>query len=86
MDDPILTQFLVENGWMTEEQVAAFEGCDIQTIKSRRSRGGMPNHRKVGKTILYLRSEYAKLIETDRLRERNPPASAASQDILDGAA
>lgn len=83
MDEPILTQFLIENGWITEEQVAVFEGVKTDTIMQRRSRGGMPNHRKVGKTILYLRSEYAELIEQDRHRVKNSPAS---QDLLNGAA
>ncbi len=87
MDDPIIQKLLADNGWITEAQIAAFEGVEPDTIMQRRSRGKMPNHFKVGKTIVYKMAEYVEMVETDRLRVKNPPASAqASQDLLDGAA
>ena len=81
MDDPILQTLLAENGWMTEEQVAELEQVEVVTIRSRRSRGGMPPYFKIGHRTLYNRSDIADRIRANRKvsKSANTPASLSDE-------
>lgn len=89
MDDPILQKFLVDFGYVTETQIANFEGVQASTIAQRRVRGKMPPHRKVSNTILYRTDEYAETVEAP-VKEGGSghpvPRPSASSDLLGGAA
>ncbi len=84
MDDPILTQFLADHGLMTEEQVAALEGCELITIETRRSRGDMPPFYRQGNRTFYETSDIADMIRSKR-KVKTRASVSASQDLLDGA-
>ncbi|WP_170438808.1 helix-turn-helix transcriptional regulator [Ruegeria arenilitoris] len=85
MDDPILQKFLADHGLITEEQVAALEGCELVTIETRRSRGEMPPFYRQGNRTFYEASDIADLIRSKR-KDKNRKRAAGSQDLLNGAA
>ncbi len=60
-------QMLIDNGLITEIEVAELKGEEVTTIQAHRARGKMPPHFKWGSLICYSADDIAAMIKAEKV-------------------
>jgi hypothetical protein len=55
---------------ITEEELAAFRGCKVHTLRNERGAGGGPAYVKIGRTVKYLMADVAAYIDACKVTPR----------------
>ena len=78
-------QMLLDNGLITESELAELRGDEVSTLQAYRARGQMPPHFKWGSLVCYRASDIAELITSEAIENVAYKRRRVTKDDLLGA-